>query len=190
LRLPEPSLPTSEGQPDHRAAASELPLPGATPQRRRLGCTHARQEAAMNLLKIAHVPPICVSPDATVLDAIEASLPARVGAVAVVEGDSLVGIFTERDVMLKVVYKKLDASKTRIREVMTAPVISIAPTLPPREVLTLMLDKHIRHLPISEDGKTVAGMLSIRNILQFMVNDLTENLHHMQAFIGADSPGG
>ena len=53
-----------------------------------------------------------------------------------------------------------------------------------------MLDKHIRHLPISEDGVRVDGMLSIRNILQFLVNDLTEYLHHMQAFIGADSPGG
>ena len=144
----------------------------------------------MNLLKIAHVPPICVTPDATVLDAIEASLPARVGAVAVVEDGALVGIFTERDVMLKVVHRRLDPETTRIRDVMTTPVIRIAPTMPPREVLSLMLDKHIRHLPISEDGVSVVGMLSIRNILQFLVNDLTEDLHHMQSFIGADSPGG
>ena len=144
----------------------------------------------MNLLKIAHVPPICVAPDATVLDAIEASLPARVGAVAVVEDGALVGIFTERDVMLKVVHRRLDPETTRIRDVMTTPVIRIAPTMPPREVLSLMLDKHIRHLPISEDGVSVVGMLSIRNILQFLVNDLTEDLHHMQSFIGADSPGG
>jgi signal-transduction protein with cAMP-binding, CBS, and nucleotidyltransferase domain len=57
-------------------------------------------------------------------------------------------------------------------------------------VLALMLDKHIRHLPISEDGRTVQGMLSIRNILQHLVNDLTEDLRHLEAFIGADSPGG
>ena len=144
----------------------------------------------MNLLKIAHVPPICVSPEATVMDAIEASLPARVGAVAVVEHDALVGIFTERDVMLKVVRQRLDPDNTRIRDVMTSPVIHILPNLPARDVLSLMLDKHIRHLPISEDGVSVAGMLSIRNILQFLVNDLTEDLHHMQSFIGADSPGG
>ena len=144
----------------------------------------------MNLLQIAHVPAICVSPDATVLEAIEASLPARVGAVAVVEKDALVGIFTERDVMLKVVYERRDAAKTRVREVMTAPVFSLAPETPPRDALTLMLDKHIRHIPISEDGVTVKGMLSVRNILQFLVNDLTEDLHHMQSFLGADSPGG
>lgn len=144
----------------------------------------------MNLLKIAHVPPISVSPDATVMDAIEASLPARVGAVAVVEGDVLVGIFTERDVMLKVVHKRLDPESTPVRDVMTAPVIRISPEMPAREVLSLMLEKHIRHLPISQDGVTVDGMLSIRNVLQYLVNDLTEDLHHMQAFIGADSPGG
>jgi CBS domain-containing protein len=144
----------------------------------------------MNLLQIAHVPAICVAPDATVMEAIEASLPARVGAVAVVEGNKLVGVFTERDVMLKVVYKGLDANTTRVREVMTAPAVHVAPTAAPREVLTLMLDKHIRHLPISEDGVSVKGMLSIRNILQYLVNDLTEDLHHLQSFIGADSPGG
>ncbi len=144
----------------------------------------------MNLLKIAHVPAICVSPDATVLEAIEASLPARVGAVAVVEKNALVGIFTERDVMLKVVYKRLDPGSTRVRTVMTAPVISLAPESAPRDVLALMLEKHIRHIPLSEDGVTVQGMLSIRNILQYLVNDLTEDLHHMQSFLGADSPGG
>ena len=144
----------------------------------------------MDLLKIAHVPAICVAPDATVLEAIEASLPARVGAVAVVERNALVGIFTERDVMLKVVYKRLDPATTRVREVMTSPVISLAHETAPRDVLALMLEKHIRHIPISEDGVSVQGMLSIRNILQFLVNDLTEDLHHMQSFIGADSPGG
>jgi CBS domain-containing protein len=144
----------------------------------------------MNLLNIAHVPPICVAPDATVMEAIEASLPARVGAVAVVESGRLVGIFTERDVMLKVVHKRLDPETTSIRAVMTAPVIHVAPDASPRKVLALMLDKHIRHLPISADGRTVQGMLSIRNILQHLVNDLTEDLRHLEAFIGADSPGG
>ena len=144
----------------------------------------------MNLLKIAHVPAICVSPEATVLEAIEASLPARVGAVAVVEGEALIGIFTERDVMLKVVHGRRDAERTLVRDVMTSPVIRIGSTMPPREVLALMLDKHIRHLPISEDGVRVDGMLSIRNILQFLVNDLTEDLQHMQALLGADSTVG
>ncbi len=144
----------------------------------------------MDLLSIAHVPPIQVAPENSVMDAVEASLPAKVGAVAVVSGENLVGIFTERDLMYKVIHNRLDPDKTIIRDVMTAPVTTIPPNMPADEVLKLMLDKHIRHLPISADGIGVDGMLSIRNILQAMVVDLKDNLRHLENFVGADSPGG
>ncbi len=144
----------------------------------------------MNLLSIAYKPPIQVAPEDTVMDAVEASLPAKVGAVAVVQKGNLIGIFTERDLMYKVVHNRMNPDKTLVHEVMTTPVITIPPFMPIEEVLQMMLDKHIRHLPVSEDGKKAEGMLSIRNVLQFMVNDLQENLRHMENFIGADSPGG
>lgn len=124
------------------------------------------------------------------MDAVEASLPAKVGAVAVVEHDRLIGIFTERDLMYKVVHNRLDPDRTLIHEVMTTPVITIPSTMVAEEVLKMMLEKHIRHLPISEDGISAEGMLSIRNVLQFMVVDLKDNLQHMENFLGADSPGG
>jgi CBS domain-containing protein len=144
----------------------------------------------MNLLSIAHVPPAQVSPDDTVMKAIDVSLPQRVGAVAVVEKGRLVGIFTERDVMLKVVHGRLDPETTTVGSVMTAPVMTVPPEAEVADVLRLMVEKHIRHLPISRDGRGVEGMLSIRNVLQFMVEDLQSNLHHMEAYITADSPGG
>ena len=144
----------------------------------------------MNLLQIARVPPICVTPDQTVQEAVDASLPAKVGAVAVVEAGALVGMFTERDVMFKVVHRRLEPGATLVRDVMTTPVMHVPPDLSPRKALELMLQHHIRHLPISEDGVEVLGMLSIRNVLQHLVNDLTTDLRHMEAFIGADSPGG
>ena len=139
----------------------------------------------MNLLSIAHVPAIQVTPDSTVSHAIEASIPTRVGAVAVVEKNKLIGIFTERDVMLKVVHNKLDPEKTAVRDVMTHPVITIKPDFPVPEVLRMMLDRHIRHLPISTNGKSVEGMLSIRNVLQYMVEDLQANLQHMEAYVNS-----
>src|SRR5262245_37427747 len=110
--------------------------------------SHLPQERRrMNCLSIAHVPPICVPPHATVLEAVEASLPAKVGAVAVVDGNTLVGIFTERDVMLKVVHKRLDPSTTLVGSVMTSPVITIPTIANEEEVLRLMAARHIRHLP-------------------------------------------
>ena len=137
----------------------------------------------MNLLSIAHVPPVAVSPEDTVITAVDFSLPHRVGAVAVIEKGKLVGIFTERDVMLKVVHGRLDPETTKVRAVMTAPVLTVQPDADIAEVLRLMVEKHIRHLPVSKDGRTVEGMLSIRNVLQFMVEDLQSSLNHMQSYL-------
>jgi CBS domain-containing protein len=144
----------------------------------------------MNCLSIAHVPAIIVAPNATVLDAVAASLPAKIGAVAVVEAGILIGIFTERDVMLKVVHQRRDPATTLVREVMTSPVITIPAVMKDEEVLQLMTDKHIRHLPICEDGKTVLGILSIHNVLEYLLEDRTHDLKHMEAFLNADAPGG
>lgn len=156
----------------------------------RLAAPLAGKEYAMDLLSIARVPPVTIHPDQTVMEAVEISLPARVGAVAVVEDFRLIGMFTERDMMFKVVHKRLDPDRTPVRDVMTSPVIWIGPDMSAQEVLELMLDKHIRHLPIRGEGDEVLGMLSIRNILQFLVTDLRNDLRHMEAFIGADSVGG
>ncbi len=144
----------------------------------------------MNLLQIAHVPAIQVAADSTVMEAIEASVPTKVGAVSVIEDGQIIGIFTERDVMIKVVYNRLNPESTLVRDVMTSPPITILPETEIGEVMKMMLEDHIRHLPISEDGETVLGMLSIRNVLQFLVEDLTDNLQHMEAYLGADNPGG
>ncbi len=144
----------------------------------------------MNLLTIAHIPVVQVSPFDSVMTAVEVSLPARVGAVAVMDESRLAGIFTERDLMYKVVGERRDTESTLIHEVMTSPVTTIQSHLPIDEVLQMMLEKHIRHLPISEDGAQVDGMLSIRNVLQHMVFDLKEDLQSAINFIGADSPGG
>jgi CBS domain-containing protein len=144
----------------------------------------------MDCLSIAHSPAIQVSPTSSVLEAVELTLPAKLGAVAVVDAGKLVGIFTERDVMLKVVHARREPSKTQVQEVMTSPVITIPRYTPRNDVMNLMLKHHIRHLPISSDGKTVLGMLSIRNLLEYLVEELSTDLRHMEAYIGADNPGG
>jgi len=144
----------------------------------------------MNCLSIAQVPPTIVPPGATVLEAIDASLPTRVGAVAVVESGSLVGIFTERDVMLKVVRERRDPATTLVGAVMTSPVITIPPVAKDEDVLRLMTEHRIRHLPISEDGKTVLGILSIGNVLEYLLEERNRDLTHLAAYVNADNPGG
>ena len=144
----------------------------------------------MSLLKIAHVPPAVVELGASVLQAVEVMAEEGVGGVAVVEGGELRGIFTERDVMLRVVLKVRRPQDTRIEEVMTSPVETVTEEATAEEALTRMLDRHLRHLPIVDANGKLLGMLSIRNVLEHMVEDLSRELNSLDQYLLNDGPGG
>jgi CBS domain-containing protein len=111
----------------------------------------------MSLLRIAHVPPPIVEPDVSVMDAVRVMAQDRVGAVAVVEKGDLRGIFTERDLMLRVVKQERDPRTTLVRDVMTAEVKTISELFTAEEASSVMLLGHLRHLPILNlDGKVLA----------------------------------
>jgi CBS domain-containing protein len=147
----------------------------------------------MSLLKIAHVPPPKVEAGQTVLEAVRVMAREGVGGVAVLEkGENaeLCGVFTERDVMLRVVLQKLDPEHTKVRDVMTSPVSTIPENLTAEEAFNQMVDRHMRHLAIvSEDG-VLLGMLSIRNLLEHLVQDLQRELHSLDQYMSNDGPGG
>jgi CBS domain-containing protein len=144
----------------------------------------------MGLLKIAHVPPATVEPGATVLDAVQAMAEEGVGAVAVVERGQLRGIFTERDLMLRVVLRDRDPQKTCIADVMTSPAETASEETTAEEAFNRMLERHVRHLPVvGEDGRLL-GMLSLRNLLEHMVEDLQHELHSLDQYLSNDGPGG
>ena len=144
----------------------------------------------MSLLKIAHVPPAAVSPTATVLEAVEVMAEHGVGAVAVVEKGQLRGIFTERDVMLRVVLRGRSSRETRLVEVMTSPAETITEDTAEEDALVHMLERHVRHLPIVGKDGDVKGMLSIRNLLEHRADDLARQLHSLDQYLSNDGPGG
>jgi len=144
----------------------------------------------MSLLKIAHTPPATVPLTATALEAVQVMAEEGVGAVAVVDDGALKGIFTERDVMLRVVLRGRDPKQVRVGEVMTAPVETTTDDAPAEEVLNFMVERHIRHLPIVDTAGKVIGMLSIRNLLETMVEDLRNELHSLDQYLLNDGPGG
>ncbi len=144
----------------------------------------------MNLLDISYKPAIQVSSKTSVKKALASAIPSNCNAVAVVEHGKLKGILTSRDVMLKVVLKRRDPQTTAVGEIMTSPVVTLHPQTEPEEALEIMLEKHFRHLPLSEDGVTVCGMLSLRQVLNYIVEDQRRNLMCMEAFLNADGPGG
>lgn len=144
----------------------------------------------MALLKAADVPATTVTTHATVIEVVAAMEKNRVGAVAVVEQGFLKGIFTERDVMLRVVLARRNPETTTMSEVMTTEVQTVPADTSPHEALAMMVEKHIRHLPITDKDGRILGMLSIRNLLQRRVEDLSHELEAVDAYLTADGIGG
>jgi len=144
----------------------------------------------MDLLKVADVPATTVTKDATVMDAINAMVKNRVGAVAIVEQGYLKGIFTERDVMIRVVQAKRHPETTRMSEVMTTSVQTVPADTSENDALSQMIEQHIRHLPITDATGHILGMLSIRHLLQRRVENLSHELEAVDAYLTADGIGG
>ena len=134
--------------------------------------------------------PTVVTSTTTVLQAVEAMSKNRTGACVVVDDGELKGLFTERDVMSKVVLKRVDPATTKVYDVCTHDLITATPKTPEHQALRTMVDRHIRHLPvIGEDGKLV-GMLSLRKLLQHRAEELSAQLESLHAYIAADALGG
>jgi CBS domain-containing protein len=133
---------------------------------------------------------VTVSRTATVLDAIQAMAGAKVGSVAVVDGNILEGIFSERDVMLRVVVEGRDPKTTTVEEVMTSPVQTIQKRTTGEEALRIMVQNHIRHLPVVDEMGQVQAMVSMRSLLEEQVEDLHQQLDSLESYITADGIGG
>lgn len=144
----------------------------------------------MSLLRLARTPALVLPCEATVMDAIRLMVQESAGAVAVVEGRRLSGIFTERDVMKKVVLEGLDPAMTPLRNVMTPNVTSVTDALDVNAAIAMMSEKRIRHIPIVNEDKEVQGMLSLRYLLHDRLEDMLNELRGLEAYMNADGPGG
>jgi len=144
----------------------------------------------MELLKLAHMPPPSVELDASVLDAVRTMDHDHVGAVVVVDNGSLRGIFSERDVMLRVVLPGRDPAATPVRDVMTTSVKTVTEAVTPEEASTVMLVEHLRHLPVLDVDGSVLGLLSIRALLEDRLQDLSREVSSLEQYLANDGPGG
>jgi CBS domain-containing protein len=145
----------------------------------------------MGILKLCEEKPPTVGLDATVAQAILAMLDQSVGGVAVVDAENRVaGIFTERDVLRKLALSGLDPAKTPVRQLMTAPVDMATLETTPREAFEEMVCRHYRHLPIVDKDGRLLGLLSIRHLLQWRLDELSQQLDSMEQYVTNDAPGG
>ncbi|QLH40014.1 MAG: CBS domain-containing protein [Defluviicoccus sp.] len=106
---------------------------------------------------------ITEAPQSSVREAARIMAGHRIGAVPVVDGRHLIGIFTERDVLTRVIAAGRDVDQTRLEEVMTRRPETVSVECPLSEALEVMLDGRFRHLPVMADGEVI-GVISMRDI--------------------------
>jgi len=145
----------------------------------------------MSILHLCDQPVASVALGATCAEAIQVMLDRRVGAVCMVDGDGKpAGIFTERDVLRKLALSGLDPKQVMVREYMTANLDMATMKTTPGEAFAAMINTHYRHLPVVNDDGVLLGILSIRNLLQAKIDDLTQQLDSIETAMSNDAPGG
>jgi CBS domain-containing protein len=135
-------------------------------------------------------PVLSVRKDVTVMEALRAMVERNVGATIVLEGETLIGIFTERDAVTRMLLKRLNPETTLIGEVMTTALVTVREDTDRSTALRLMSDRHIRHLPVVDREGRVVSMLSMRHLLRAEVNDLRQTVWELVAETAIDGPGG
>ena len=129
-----------------------------------------------------------ISPDASVFDAIASMSEKHVGVLVVLSGECLVGIITERDYARKVILKGRQSRDTKVREIMSAPVQYVTPEQTIGECMHLMTSRQIRHLPVLE-GDRVAGIVSIGDVVNWIVTAQDDTIRHLHNYIAGSYPG-
>ncbi len=118
----------------------------------------------------------------TVLEAVRQMDKLNTGSVVVFDADRLVGIFTERDLMRRVVLKGLSVSSTRVEDVMTCNLVFTEPSDPGEEAMAKMTTHRCRHLPVVE-GQRLVGVISVGDLMKEMSEEQTVEIQFLKEYI-------
>ncbi len=123
-----------------------------------------------------------ISADATVFEALERMAAYDVGALMVMDGNQLVGIFSERDYARKIILMGRISKDTLVREVMTSDLITISPEATVADCMNLMTGNRIRHLPVIENGQLV-GVISIGDVVKAIMTQQEFMIAELESYI-------
>ena len=123
-----------------------------------------------------------VTPQHTVFAALVLMAEKEVGALLVLDGESLVGVFSERDYARKVILEDKSSKDTSVSEVMSAPVFSVGPEQSIEDCMSLMTEKRARHLPVLEDGKLI-GLISIGDVVKAVISEREAVIGQLESYI-------
>ncbi|MDY0012283.1 MAG: CBS domain-containing protein [Rhodocyclaceae bacterium] len=128
---------------------------------------------------------VSVSPQSTVMEALESMARNDIGAVLVIEAERLVGIFTERDYARKVALQGRTSRESQIGDLMTPNVCTITPSHTIDQVMNIMTDNRFRHLPVVEQGKLV-GIITIGDVVKAIIAEQEATIHQLSSYIAGE----
>jgi CBS domain-containing protein len=123
-----------------------------------------------------------IAPDAIVFDAIKIMAEKNIGALLVMQKEKVVGIFSERDYARKIVLKGETSRTIAVKDVMTSGVLSVQPEQSLDECMALMTNKHIRHLPVIENGNLM-GLISIGDVVKAIISEHEYTIKQLENYI-------
>jgi CBS domain-containing protein len=129
-----------------------------------------------------------IAPSVTVLEAVRAMNAVRVGAMVVCDGGQLVGIFTERDVLTRVIDAGIDPNSTPVSTVMTREVVTVEPEATVEEAMAVVTRERCRHLPVMHEG-TLLGLISAGDLTRSVAQGHEEHIDHLVRYITRQYPG-
>ncbi len=123
-----------------------------------------------------------IDPQASMFEALQVLEQHEVGALMVIKHDKLIGVISERDYTRKVALQGRNSKAVQVSELMTSEVLTVTPATRTRECMTLMSQRHIRHLPVV-DGEKVIGMISIQDLLDDIIADHEQTIEQLRSYI-------
>lgn len=124
----------------------------------------------------------CVAPDMRVSEIVRLLTDRRIGAVLVIEGESVVGVVSERDIVRCLANHGAESLNLAARDVMTAPVITISPAESVPQAMSMMTDRRIRHLPVLDSGRLV-GLVSIGDLVKRRIDEAEREAGMLKDYI-------
>ena len=123
-----------------------------------------------------------INADETVFEAIRQMAEHGIGALLVVENEQPVGLLSERDYSRKVILRGLRSRETAVRTIMSSPLLTISPDASVQEGLSMMTDRYIRHLPVSDDSGVI-GMVSIGDLVKAVIEDQQALIEQLESYL-------
>jgi CBS domain-containing protein len=137
-----------------------------------------------NILERKSARVISLDEQEPVLEAIRLMAEHHIGAVLVMKGEELVGIASERDYARKVILQGRSSADTPVTTIMSAPVVCVSPLESVADCMSIMTERHIRHLPVIENGRVI-GIVSIGDLVKEVIEDQKQEISYLQQYIAS-----